>query len=61
MLTAQSSGLTNGDYVFITSTMLPNDQTAQPWIRHDSLDGTAQQAYFPLLQVAYPLQAANIE
>jgi len=50
MLAAYDSGMTSGDYVFISLTLLPSERVRTPWIRHDSRDNDAMRAYRPLLE-----------
>lgn len=51
MLEAHKRRMTDGDYVYIATGILPRDSLLRPWQRNDSLDGDASAAYFPMLQV----------
>ena len=51
MLAAFDNGMTSGDYVFISLTLLPSGRVTAPWVRHDARDNDAMKAYQPLLEV----------
>ena len=51
MLSAQSKGMTDGDYVYITPSLLPAENMSRRWEKKDGNDELARRAYAPLLQV----------
>ena len=51
MLRADSRGMGEGDYVFITLNLHPSETLQKRWAAGASNDAEAQNAYFPLLQV----------
>jgi len=51
MLSAYDNGMTSGDFVFISLTLLPSERVKTPWVRHDVRDDDAMRAYQPLLEV----------
>ena len=51
MMMAKDEGMTEGDYVYITPSLLPVDNWATRWHWGDSHDQTARLAFGPLLQV----------
>ena len=51
MLAAYNNGMTNGDYVYIITGLLPAPNLVNRWSTGDALDGKAQLAFQSALQV----------